>query len=398
MDLLSKHDPGLAYLKQIKFERIRGFRGLFNKWDKMFGTKKSDQLIKQFDKINPGNEEFYNFKNSDPGLSLSISETFDEDIIRKACNYIAEHKQFFGKTILEIGCDIGIMTGFLGVAFPDSKIIAIERCQPAVKLAKERVDALGLENVEIRNCSLADVFETFDTVFSMRTLQENLDKMKFPYEGEPFRFQCLEYIASTKEYTMEIRKRVKPNGTLCAFERIGHDPLFVSWLNDLSSQKLGLNEDSYEEVTCKEVDQESVFQAFACQDGETTDTKLIFDYAYNMYTTDYTGKHELKSWEALVYLDRNAGRLIRGVRVYDNDKYQNGRYALFEDKDEEQKIYYLTAVGGVGVTLTGYNDSLRQQLLENLENQIIGNTGVGNTCVEIDPDDPVLEGNMKLFM
>lgn len=398
MSLLSKQDPGLAYLKQIRFERIKGFRGLFNLWDKMFGTRESDQLIKKFDKINPGTEKFYNFKNSDPGLSLSISEMFDEDIIRKACNFIAKNMHFFGKTILEIGCDIGIMSGFLGLAFPDSKIIAIERCEAAVKQAKERIVELGLNNVEIKHCSLSDVTETFDTVFSMRTLQENLDKTKFPYEGEPFRQQCAEYISATKEYTKEIRRCVKPNGTLCAFERISHDPLFVSWLNDLSSQKLGLNEDSYEEIVCKEVDSESVFQAFVCQDGETTDIKLIFDYAYNMFITDCRSKYEIKSWEALVYLDKNAGKLIRGVRVFDCENYQNGRYALFEDKDGDPKIYYLTAVGGNGVTVTGYNESLRQQLLENLENKIIGNTGVGNTCIEIDPNDPVLEGNIKLFM
>lgn len=76
-------DPGLQYLQEIGFERIRGKYGFFNRLIKVFGRTEAEQLFDKAGTIPGGSSEFYEFKNSDPEISKSLSEAFDGDIIRE---------------------------------------------------------------------------------------------------------------------------------------------------------------------------------------------------------------------------------------------------------------------------------------------------------------------------
>lgn len=396
MSLSYVNDAGLAYLKKIGFKRIKTLNALIDEWVKMYGKNEAMKLYNQFQKVEPGTPETYEFKNTSLELSMTISETYDSDIIRKACNYIADNKECFGKTILEIGCDIGIMTGFLGLMFPESKITAIEQCESAVKIAKERMKQLGLSNVEILNCSIENVNGAFDSVFCMRTLQENLEKEKIPFGGVPFRLVCAEYSKATEKFTKSIKSCVKPDGALIVFERLNYDPLLLGWLIDLSNVQLGRIESTYREIECEEVGETSVFQCFICKNNTAMDIIPIFNQLYRSFQDNNAGEHELDKWHALVYLDKNAGRLIRGANIYDKEDYQIGRFAVFEDKNDDSLLYYLyTCEDGVKL-LTG-NSSERDAIIGNLDMQIKHNKTIGWKIVEIDPDDEELEGNIHLF-
>ncbi len=147
MIMKKKMDAGLAYLQEIGFNRSRGKYGLVRRWEELFGREKAFQLYNQWTKIEDSSPEFYDFKNSDPEISRSYIEAYDGDIIRKACNYIYDHKEYFGRTILEVGCDIGYMTGFLAKTFPESTIVAIDRNKAAISLATKCLEALGIKNV-----------------------------------------------------------------------------------------------------------------------------------------------------------------------------------------------------------------------------------------------------------
>ena len=72
-------------------------------------------------KIDKGDSWFYSFKNQTYNLSMAVSSAFDGDILKRACNWIMQNKDCFGKTILEIGCDTGIMSCFLAKTFPDAE-------------------------------------------------------------------------------------------------------------------------------------------------------------------------------------------------------------------------------------------------------------------------------------
>lgn len=387
-------DPGLKYEKELGLERIRGVYGLYDRWVKLFGKEKAIKLFEEREKYPDGSPELYEFKNSDPLISRSYTEGYDIDIIRKACNYVAENKGFFGKTILEVGCDAGYMTGFLAKTFPDSKIISIDRSESAMNIAKANLEKLDVHNVELKHCSLKDVREQFDTVFCMRTIQENIDREIMPFYGEPFMYQCYAYADVCEDYTNQLKARLYDEGTLVVFERVGHDPLMCGWLLDLNRKEIGINYDSYEEIKCEEAGNTNTFQAFVCEIGNTGEESDVFELWMESANINPNGKNTLKNWNALVYLDMNAGELIKGIRVYDEDgKKQIGRFGIFSDNENENTMYYLNAPGGDEVTLLSYNASLKDQLLNQLDQTEETNKKLGFIIKDIDPKEPDLEGD-----
>ena len=385
-------DPGLIYLEEIGFKRSRGKHGLNRRFIEVFGAARTEQIYKTIEKITDGSPEFYDFKNSDPDISRCFSEAYDGDIIRSACNYIASHKEYFGKTILEVGCDNGYMTGFLAKTFPESKIVSIDRNKSAIDLARSRINAMNIENVELINCTLGDVTEEYDTVFCMRTLQENIDHSRHPYGGEVISYQFDQYATLTAPYTKQLLSRLKASGHLCVFERVGHDPLMCGWLLCLNDNACGLISQSYCEYKCEETDDINTFQAFVSRKGSRISEQDLYNLWYDAIGVSPTGKQQLTSWNALVYLLNNAGPLIHGIRVLGDEDLTVGRFALFHDNEDESILYLLWAVGE-DISVLSYNISLQDDLLSQIQNAKTANLQAGLKVVSIDPDDEILEGN-----
>lgn len=386
-------DAGLKYLLDIGFTRIRGKYGLTDHWQKIFGKAKTDILWRKWHSLDGGSPEFYAFKNSDPEISKSFVEAYDGDIIRKACNYIYDHRDSFGNTILEVGCDAGYMTGFLAKTFPSARIVSIDRCEEAINIAKKRLSDAGVTNVEFIHCELKDVKEKFDTVFCMRTIQENIDRSQTPFPGEALLYQIACYSNLTEDYSSQLLSHIGSDGNLCIFERIGHDPLMCGWLFQLSVMECGLDTNTYHEYTCTEVETSNTFQAFICKPGLKPDMNTIYALWRDAMKINYTGVKSLKSWDALAYLNENAGKFIRGVRIYDKNDEQVGRFIAFHDKDGEPHIYYLVAANGNDFTLYSYAEQIKDDVLKHLQNAIDLNIKGGNRVEEIQPDDEWIERN-----
>ena len=83
-------------------------------------------------------------------LSLYLTGAFDGDIIRRTCNWITDHKDLFGDTILEIGCDIGLIPCFLAKTFPNSIVTAIDRCKNGLAIGQKLADKFGLDQAKQR--------------------------------------------------------------------------------------------------------------------------------------------------------------------------------------------------------------------------------------------------------
>lgn len=393
----NQKDPGAVFLQEIGFTDY-GDGEIGDRLESLYGWKKADKLLAEWDNIGSGTNEFYEFKNSDPSLSRIFSETFDGDILRQACNYVSEHREYFGSTILEVGCESGYMTAFLAGMFPDSKIVSIDRCEPALKMAEKRISDMNISNVEFRNCSLRDVDGLYDTVFCMRTIQENFNKDNTPYEGEPLLYQFAVLKALTEEYTQLLIGHLKESGSLCVFERIGHDSLLCGWLLQLEKSSCGILLNTYKEIQCREAFTKNTFQAFIAKKGNKNTLKQILDLWYAPISHYDSSMNVLHGWKALDYLNRNAGRLIRGVRIYDNETGdQIGRFALFEDCDSYQTIYFLVSTGNADdVTLFSYDRSVEHDILGKIQEMIKKNEEVGYYYKELDPSDKILEGNIKI--
>lgn len=385
-------DPGLQYLQEIGFNRIKGKYGLADRLIIVYGKTKTEQIWKKWESIPSGSHEFYEFKNSDPEISRIFTEAYDSDILRRACNYIDAHKEYFGATILEVGCESGYMTGFLAKTFPEAKIISIDRSQAALEMAKKKIDALHIQNVEFRLASLKEITEQFDTVFCMRTIQENLSYDNAPFSGEPLLSQFFQYDEMTEEYTQQLISRLKDDGTLCVFERVGHDPLMCGWMIGLCLKNCAPDINSYCEIQCEEAGGKNTFQAFICRNNTEGDPQKMIDLWSSAVQIDVSGRTSLTGWNALAYLSANAGSLIRGVRIFNSDNEQVGRFAIFHDKDDETLLYYLMAAGGSEIQLLGVNAKEKDNVIDHLQKTIEQNVKTGLHEEEISPEEDFLEG------
>ncbi len=119
-------------------------------------------------------DALYTLKNRDPQVSMVTSAVFEWNYLAHICDFILGHKELFGKRILDAGCGNGILAVFLASVFPDSRITAVDRNPYVLRTADWLIKKAGIKNIELRQTDFFDIKgETFDTVFSSRTLADN---------------------------------------------------------------------------------------------------------------------------------------------------------------------------------------------------------------------------------
>ena len=371
-------DPGLKYLQEIGFNRIRGKYGLIDRWKKIFGNDKAEQIWKQWNSLPTGSKEFYDFKNSDPEISRSFSEAYDDDIIRKACNYIAAHKDYFGESILEVGCDCGIISCFLARTFPDARIVSIDRCESAIGIAESYAKKQGLDNITFLAVDLKDIEGTFDTVFSMRTMHENhaTEEDVINDLGE----QAELFKENLTGYAAALSKALSPDGILISIERIGRNALLLGWMEALDSCNLMFDLSCYEEIVCTEAGDESVFQAFASFKGieSEIDAKDLFDFACSKYL-DYS-KAQYEGWDAKIVFENRRGTLIKGYNLVYTKPPAKVRISLWTHKTDDTGLVLYQNNNGV-VSTTFHDISDKEDMLKSLEEALEESRKFGNVVI-----------------
>lgn len=371
-------DPGLQYLMDIGFDRIRGKYGLSDRFIKVFGKKRAEEIWKTWESLPVGSREFYDFKNSDSQISKAFSEAYDGDIIRKACNYIDSHKDYFGPTILEVGCDCGVISCFLANIFPEAKIVAIDRCPNAIEIARKFAQDRGVENITFIESDLKDIKETFDTVFSMRTVHENIasDEDIINDLGE----QAEIFKDGLYEYASALSNVLSSQGTLISIERIGRNALLLGWMKALDEADLVFDLTCYEELICNEAGDKSVFQAFASFKGieSEIEAKDLFDFACSKYL-DYS-KAQYEGWEAKIVFENRRGTLIEGYNLVYTTPVAKVRASLWTHKTDETCLVMYQNNNGV-VSTTFHDVSLKEELLKSLHNAIEESQKYGNVTI-----------------
>ena len=110
-----KKEPGLDYMMSLGFYPAKTLSGVEDQLAKVSDRNTARKLLEEIDqRVDSRRDDtgFYQRKNADYGVSLALTSAFDADILRKACNWVSSHTEYFGETILEVGCDCGVMTCF----------------------------------------------------------------------------------------------------------------------------------------------------------------------------------------------------------------------------------------------------------------------------------------------
>ncbi len=332
-------DAGLEYLKQLELKPSRNTWTIIDEISRRFGKEKGDQfatLINERADRNSFIEEqdykeadrrFYNTKNEDFALGLYLTGAVDGDIIRKACNWIVEHRDFFGSSILEIGCDIGLISCFLAKTFPNSTITAIDRCENGLAIGQKLAERFGLSNIRFVCTDANELMETFDTVFSMRVMHENHNSLEDT--TLLFKQTARVFQEGTNAYAQTLSKLVSDEGNVVSIERCGKNPLLLGWLWALRDNGLLFVPELYSELKCQEFGRESTFEVGVCVKEPTSD--ISEDDIYNVFCEMFIGEFDPLSpqfdgWVAAVMLQNSFGDLVEGYEAYD-PKQSNWKFS-----------------------------------------------------------------------
>ena len=333
------------YMQEIGFESVYSFYGLTKCLEKRFGLEKGREVDKTLPLLKRRSREFYDYKNSDPYIAKLVSEAFDFDNVQVICNWIVKNEEFFGNTILEVGCDWGFFSCFLAKLFPESKITAIDCCSNAVRNARALAKQAGVCNVEFVECDLRDLKGTYNTVFSCRTIKENYDRnirdsIDFSLKDLPEQAEL--YRDSLRPYCKALRRNLAEHGKLICFEDIGRGSLLLGWIEAMLEQGLVLDLDKYSEVAVRKDIGETVFHTFVASCGGSTEIDPLHLYhSANSRYVDYSGEKHT-GWDAKIVFDRKKGVRIKGYSIENKEYDERERYEVWTNREDEKTLlsYY----------------------------------------------------------
>lgn len=309
-------DVGLQYMISLGIRPAKTLSQLEDQLIRASDTTTARELMLEINNRsdhNGNNDSFYRLKNQSLEISLALTGAFDGDILRKACNWISAHKDFFGQSILEVGCDCGVISCFLAKTLPEVQITAIDRCEEAIQNAKKLAQRLSVSNVSFVSSNLTDLIGSYDTVFSMRTVHENFQADEDVLNG--LSEQASIFCNSLADYAHQLHSKINEHGLLISIERIGRNALLLGWMKALYKEGLVFDLSAYEELHCTEVGNESNFQAFISFENKAVSAtpNELFDYACSMYL-DYS-KPQYEGWDAKIVFENRRGKLIDGYQI-----------------------------------------------------------------------------------
>jgi 2-polyprenyl-3-methyl-5-hydroxy-6-metoxy-1,4-benzoquinol methylase len=105
-----------------------------------------NRLRKPLQRGNPKKGDLFTFYEfiSDPEVA-SVVHSMKADAIRATGEFVAAN--LIGTRILDVGCNIGYLTTWWGVAKPDAQVLGIDFSLGSIKVAKAFPSKLGLANV-----------------------------------------------------------------------------------------------------------------------------------------------------------------------------------------------------------------------------------------------------------
>lgn len=368
---IKKKDVGLEFLQKIHFTRRPGQYAVSNELLKRIGREETLKFFETWQSLEDASKEFYDLKNQNIDISTVVSEHYDSEIIRNFCNYLYDNREYIKGEVLDIGCESGFMTAFLAMYFPDIHITAIDRSERAIAVARERLERLGITNVQFKVADIKDLDEQYDTVISMRTLAENIDIDVVQWEifdGADFAYQFRRNKEELQPYADGISRRLKDNGHLISIERIQISSEMYGWLAALNDDNCGFIPDTFKYILCKDGDDEGFFTAFVAENGAARNDEDLRQFVMNILKNakddhdGWTSRTSCKGWPAIIHFFDHKGECIADNFIIENTgDHLNcvGRFAAYYDKDDPNTVYYIEVVDSYYTTQLDVMDGKR---------------------------------------
>ena len=331
-------EMGLEHVIKLGITSVRDIRGIYSELARKYGQVKAIEIMEYLtDEDNP--LSIYDRKNKDYDTAMIFSGGYDADIVRKACNWVYEHRECFGDEILEVGCDCGFMTTFLAKIFPDKHITAIDRNQSGIEIAKKNVEKFGLNNVSFICIDLLELKDKqFDTVFSMRTMQENGRSNEEEDCSNELITQANIFTNEKQEYANSLSSLIKEDGNLISIERLGHNAMLLAWIQVLTNAGLKIDLESYSELSCTEVGELNTFECLIFNKTDTADVNVYMSFMNCFAAYNDTSLPQYYDWDAKIMYEYTRGKLFEGYEVEDTKNNTKTRIVCCEHKKDNTCI------------------------------------------------------------
>jgi len=385
-NMKKKIDPGLAYMQLLKIRPARDLPKFTSALARNMGKAAAEKLKKLNTKrmISGSREDnlaFYEYKNSSLEVSTLFSGLYEGDVYRRVCNWIQRNNDCFGKTILDVGCDNGIISCFLASSLPGCRIISTDRFSSASIIARKLAGKLELSNIEFRDVDIKNLTHDlkFDTIFSMRTIIENIDYSGYPAYAR-FSEKGKFYGDRLSEYAGSLAAHVKDTGNIISIERGEKPDLLLGWLSAMEKAGMAISQDRIEGITALELGDDACFQVavWSKTDGqESNETSDIYDVWFAMVTqgTDFSAL-EHQGWEAEVLFENIAGERLKQITYRDKHGEMSGRIGLWTCSDMDDILLVFNEIGNKS-QLNLYSQDMLAELYARLQSHKYQTTSRG---------------------
>lgn len=291
-------------------------------------------------------QEFYSIKNKDYKTSIAFTGLFSANYIERALEYISAFE--LGETILDIGCDNGIITCYIALNNPKSKVTGIDLNESSIAVARKLAEDLGLTNIEFTVDSIEKHQTKYDTVISSRTVAE----FSAPYEkgiekkvGDPLPLQIKEEKKIFKKYARCLANLV--GESFISLERLDYDHGYLSYL--VAMNEVGLVPE-FKSLYCMLRDECGAEPDTARIQAITFDKKVkiseteIIDGMVDLILAEFTfDDMHFEEFAADAVLWKEKCKLIEGWVFYATNgkvKSRNAKQALYVSATNPNKIYH----------------------------------------------------------
>ena len=355
-------EAGLQYLMDLGIRAAKDKEGMKKQLAEKLGKEAAQALLQRIDGETDA-QVIYDLKNADLDTALAFSGAYDSDIYRKACNWIDNNRAVFGREILEVGCDSGIMSCYLGRMFPESQITSIDRTPAAIAVAKELAEKMGVTNVTFQ-CS--DVMELearqFDTVFSLRTMHENIADRTIRPSFQFLLDQAVMYGNTVSDYADALMGHVRQGGSFVSIERGEVNPMFLGWLLNIRANGMQLEDSRYEELHCSVLGNPDIFQAVAAIKTGQQDAN-VYGFWCSLFAMD-PDTYQFHGWQAETLLQNSVpdlNHLLEGCFLANQEGEPCGKYVVWSLNSRPGAVLYYQG-NADGVTVSFYDASLADQI------------------------------------
>ncbi|WP_418746520.1 class I SAM-dependent methyltransferase [Frisingicoccus sp.] len=371
-----KKDIGLSYLRQLEMNPPKESKALYFQFSAKYGETIGRKMLSDiYRKIreyeqNPNYlAEFYEMKNELLDKALLFNGGYQADNYRQMCNWIVENHDVFGKEILDAGCECGIMSCFLGMAFPESHITAVDRSPNAIKAAKELAARLDVHNITFINADVTNLpGQKYDTVFAMRLLQENcaIDHVMSSYNL--LKAEAAEFAENIHPFAKKLTALVAEEGYLVSAERCDVDPVFLGWMQKLNEFGLAGVPECHKELVCKEMENEGRIQVYVARNCgmEEADEVYRFWCACQIVHTELTQHSQYTGWYADMELQNFSKDLLDGFIIQDTEGNNLLTYSLWTHKEFPDIVLVYQAMGDEHI-LSLFQASTKDDIIRQIE-------------------------------